>query len=1691
MLDGNRVVLLTESNYSEWFSQFKLLMEKAGALLLLLDKKNVEYVYMKTDIEGDHAKNLLAMNNVQYIEWQAQNDGKWIFGFECGQMVAKHPVEQAAYHRDMERTWLVNMKRAMTTAVLDRFEDEATVQTLSAKLQQAFLTPTNIFLVRTRRARLTEGLQQGETTMEEVIQRMHKNIKEARAVGIRPDDADLYTTLLHAAEELGTHQELINKFDGLRTAPTFLEACAEFRIIDQNRRIRREGKSGQARAEQARVASAGPAARKDEKKRVCYRYRDTGACSFGERCRFGHDAGERGESKSVTAPSDDEPIYCARCLKSHIAFYPDCRIIKAFLNKHPGLYLPPHDSVQFVNIAACGQGEGETHEWYMDSGASSHMCCDRAQFVSITQCPSVVIHVATGQTCVAEWAGTVLVCHDKGQTRFENVLFVPGFTKSLLSVKVLDRQGNKIVIEKGMAVTQDRGNVQFVARLQSGSGGLYVLKGTPREEQARVAEIGAGQQERLPPLSKLPRRQQWEDVAETRAKQEETPPPSQKPPRRQQWEEQDQAQSQAQLEQRYSAMLWEVSTEAEREETEAEQAMVSTTTWHKRFAHVHGRKLGDMAKKHRVAGMRVTGADGKNRSFCSGADCQVCGLTKGRRQPYSQWVEPRDVAPGEEWSFDVLGPFDSGVNGERFIVHFECRRSRFQVTFCTLTKGGLFELWQRVYAWSRVQTGNECKRLTADGAGNTHEFMQWANASGAELHITMRESAGQNGMSERHGGIHAKLTLALMKESQLPANMWPFASDVATHIKNRVPCKSSTGDLRTPYEIVYGSKPDVSDLRVFGCRMYTKIIPAPPKAGALTQDNALEGVFLGYADTVASVTRPDNTHTRKGWIMYSESRRALVYTRDAIFKEDVLPGIRNLPLSGRLVQARRQTVTGGGGGGAVPIMEQKRVEPVRDQEQRLLEMRHQLSQDPNLRAEFQRLKEEHERKRAAQGGAAAPDPASVHAPAPAEQQDARQAPPVRNAAVTPVQPAREDGAQPGVDVRESGDDLEGVEGQAQDEESGEEQEGEPVLQEDVSWQWRERDLKQEQQRLDRRKQQKAEAEAAIRRKKEERESEANRKQSGEGTRRSSRRVGSVLEMRARSFPSVYEDEHADEEALSAEVRTEGVDMGRELERAQQAAKGPSTHEQAQVAQVNRSVPKHYHEAVRGAESEQWHEAMRAHLLSLQEQHVYDFAALPPDKKALPCQWVYDKPTNVDGTIKKYRARLVIRGDLQKKGVDFKETWSPVVNSKSVRVLFALAAHLDLDVFNDDVKTAYLNAPVDADLELYMRQPPGYGASNQEDQVLRLLKAIPGLKQAGRLWNKHIHAELLKMDFKQCLGDPCLYLWVDSETGHIMLIGLYVDDIILATNSARKKTSVQDHLEKKYKMHGMKECEWVLGMRVIRSRDSKIIELDQAQYTEELLEEFGMSECRTVDTPASMTKLSKSMSPQTDAEREQMTDVPYMKAVGALNFLAASTRPDISEAVSAVSSFMSDPGLEHWQAVKRIFRYLRGHPRGIRFDGNKPLTLEGWCDSDFAGDVDRCRSRTGYCMFLAGGPVSWRSRLQRLAARSTAEAEYMAAADATADIMWLRSILQELGFTQVGPTTLRGDNRAAKIWSKDCIINENNKHIRIRYHIVRDSTRDGTVSLDWVESKNNIADLLTKPLAAPQFERLRERLMGCV
>ena len=238
---------------------------------------------------------------------------------------------------------------------------------------------------------------------------------------------------------------------------------------------------------------------------------------------------------------------------------------------------------------------------------------------------------------------------------------------------------------------------------------------------------------------------------------------------------------------------------------------------------------------------------------------------------------------------DLWGPCEpAGLNGERFGLHFEEKRGRFSRSYATITKStrALMCRWEQVVAWSKAQTGNDVKRITADGDFDMHEMKQWCSRNGVELCLTERDSSADNPIAERHGGTSQSRVHALMQGCRLPAEFWPLALETADHVKNRTPCRSKTGEVRTPYEIVYGCKPHIGNLKVFGCRMYAKIVPEPPKSARFTAARGVAGVMVGYADRVTG-TNISDTHMRRGYKMYVEETGKIIHTRNARFLEDV------------------------------------------------------------------------------------------------------------------------------------------------------------------------------------------------------------------------------------------------------------------------------------------------------------------------------------------------------------------------------------------------------------------------------------------------------------------------------------------------------------------------------------------------------------------------------------------------------------------------------------------------------------------------------------------------------------------------------------------------------------------------------------------------------------------------------------
>ena len=464
-------------------------------------------------------------------------------------------------------------------------------------------------------------------------------------------------------------------------------------------------------------------------------------------------------------------------------------------------------------------------------------------------------------------------------------------------------------------------------------------------------------------------------------------------------------------------------------------------------------------------------------------------------------------------------------------------------------------------------------------------------------------------------------------------------------------------------------------------------------------------------------------------------------------------------------------------------------------------------------------------------------------------------------------------------------------------------------------------------------------------------------------------------------------------------------------------------------------------------------------------------------------------------LRKSVAKRRAKRTLQQAGIDFNDTFAPVLRHKSLKVILALTALFDLELVQMDVVTAFLNADIKE--QLYMKQPQGYHKGGV-NMVCRLLKSVYGTKQAPHNWNETVNEFLISIGFTRCISDTCVYIR-KTKTGKIILIGLYVDDLPIAyhKDDLVEWEEIKTQFTNRFKMKYLGECRLILGMRITRNRTNKILTIDNEVHINRMLTHFQMSDCQPKSTPATNEKLI-----QTPKQDENIVDKPYYQSiVGALNYLQQTTRPDIALATNQLCRHASNPGPQHLIAAKRVLRYLRGTAHvGLTYSGGDeilemdkplPISIETWTDADWGGDLNDRKSTTGLVVKIDGCSVSWSTKKQATVALSTAEAEYMAIAAGVQESLYIKQLLCEL----LGPSSIPEsckiytDNQSALCISKNDTNHQRAKHIDIKHHFIRDRVKDGSMNISWVPTSQQMADILTKPLGQFQHIKFREALMN--
>ena len=506
---------------------------------------------------------------------------------------------------------------------------------------------------------------------------------------------------------------------------------------------------------------------------------------------------------------------------------------------------------------------------------------------------------------------------------------------------------------------------------------------------------------------------------------------------------------------------------------------------------------------------------------------------------------------------------------------------------------------------------------------------------------------------------------------------------------------------------------------------------------------------------------------------------------------------------------------------------------------------------------------------------------------------------------------------------------------------------------------------------------------------------------------------------------------------------------------------------------NIKIPKNIEEA---SMDERWKSAMDEEIYALEKNNTWKIVNVPINKKTVGCKWLFNIKYKPDGNIDRFKARLVAKGYTQVYGLDYMETFSPVAKMTTVRILISLAACKNWNLYQHDVKNAFLHG--DLEEEIYMDLPQGY-KTYLSNKVCKLQKTIYGLKQSPRAWFGKFTNVMKSFGYCQCNQDHTLFFKYNRDN-EITLVLVYVDDIIVIGNDTQEIITLKEKFFKVFDMKYLGILGSFLGMEI--SYSEKNIFISQQRYILNILTETGFLDCKPISTP-----IDPNFRILLD-EREEKTDQEnYQRLVGKLIYLS-TTRLDIAYFVNILSQFMHDPRINHLQLAHRVLRYLKGTiGYGIKFIKGEKLTLEVYTDADFANSrIDR-KSIIGMCTFLGGNLVSWKSKKQKYVSLSSAESEIIAIEKGVKEALWIKNLFKELHIELILPIMLMSDNKSAISMIHDPIQHELTKHIDMDRNFIKERIEEGTLCTPYIPSECNYADMFTKGLTKPHLTSFLSKL----
>ncbi|KAJ9513534.1 hypothetical protein QJQ45_006176 [Haematococcus lacustris] len=995
----------------------------------------------------------------------------------------------------------------------------------------------------------------------------------------------------------------------------------------------------------------------------------------------------------------------------------------------------------------------------------------------------------------------------------------------------------------------------------------------------------------------------------------------------------------------------------------------SPKVWHQRLCHASYAALSRMQSEGMVTGVPVTASQFR----AAASDPAVCvGCVKGKQHKNVAFANPPPnaapvTAPLGLIHMDVCGPMHARArDGSLYVATFLDEHTKLSVCVPISSKSQVPDVVKTVIEQLETQSGFRCKAIRTDNGTEyvNSRMTEYCSSKGIVHQHSAPYSPQQNGAAERLNRTIFEKARSILHAADISLSFWAHAVKYANYIRCLLPV---SGQPLTPWEAFYGVKPDLSGLRVFGCRVWLHV---PNQKRSKLQPKSVEGLFIGYQPgSKAYLVEVNGRETCSKDIVFDE----MSVLQPARQHEQPAQPVFLLPLPPSPLCSSEPPAPAEGGNSLQQTSSSGSDDSGSNSSSSSSSNRPGSSaQQPQSRP-LQRIEAQEDSSRP---DSPLSEPEQISLTARYEpgshmwQQQQLQLisrlprPGIGRFSLRPMPLARETvGAQSVAPAT------------APEAER-------PAAQAAIS----------------------AAAPAAVRPSASAAAPTAGRpaaaaaRPGAPGLAQPARRVSLIPASAAAGpaapavhpsepMPAAPDSRPASPEAPAAPLARRNPPRERRLPlKLRQPDLCAMTVSDSPVNDTPTVA-----EALASPQADMWIEAMNAELASLHSNQTWSLEERPANARVLPTKWVLKVKRDAAGNVERYKARLVAKGYFQQSGVDVGDVYAPVSKHTTLRALLAKAAAENMEVHQLDFETAFLNGVLEEHEVIYVQQPEGFreGSSNT---VCRLHKALYGLRQAPRAWHARLCEELLAMNFKSSEADPALFtLHLPSGTVYLLV---YVDDCLLCTQQGDTTglAYVKQKLSSVFKLKDLGEARCFLGMQIVRDRAEGTILISQQKLIHELVTTHSMSNAHSKTLPmAAAVKLVR------EGEALDTSVHHYSALVGSLLYLSCCTRPDIAFSVGALARHMSAPTKQHWAAACTVLCYLKGtSEQGLLFGG--VTGLQGFTDADYAGDKDTARSTTGYLFTLNGGAISWPSRLQPTVAMSTAEAEYMAASSATKEAL---------------------------------------------------------------------------------------------